>query len=89
MATGVTSLGHHQRLLVMPDDGEQAVLDLLASAKASLRIKQFKLQAPAVIKAIQAAHDRGVNVRIMLNPHTSGGVRWNDESFELFKQAGS
>ena len=38
MATGVTSLGHQQRLLVMPDDGEQAVLDLLGSAKTSLRI---------------------------------------------------
>ena len=88
MATGVTSLGHQQRLLVMPDDGEQAVLDLLESAKTSLRIKQFKLQAPAVIKAIQDAHDRGVNVKIMLNPHTSGGDRWNDEAFELFKKSG-
>ena len=88
MATGVTSQGHQQRLLVMPDDGEQAVLDLLASAKKSLRIKQFKLQAPAVIKAMQDAHERGVKVQIMLNPHTSGGDRWNDEAFELFKKSG-
>ena len=72
----------------MPDDGEQAVLDLLASAKKSLRIKQFKLQAPAVIKAMKDAHDRGVKVQIMLNPHTSGGDRWNDEAFELFKKSG-
>ena len=59
MATGGTSQGHQQRLLVMPDDGEQAVLDLLASAKKSLRIKQFKLQAPAVIKAMQDAMSVG------------------------------
>mgnify|MGYP006262392621 FL=1 len=81
MASGVTSLGHHQRLLVMPDDGEQAVLDLLDLAKTSLKIKQFKLQSPGVIDAILRAHKRGVHVKIMLNPHTSGGVRWNDEAF--------
>ena len=75
MTIGVSSLGHQYLVLVVPDDGEQAVLDLLASAKKRLRIKQFKLQAPAVIKAIQDAPDRGVNAQIMLNPHTSGGDR--------------
>lgn len=88
MASGVTSLGHHQRLLVMPDDGEQAVLDLLDLAKKSLKIKQFKLQSPGVIDAILRAQKRGVHVKIMLNPNTSGGVRWNDEAFEIFKKEG-
>ena len=80
MSIGITDHQHQQRLLVMPDDGEQAVLDLLSSAKKSLRLKQYILQAPAVIKALQDAHGRGVTVQIMLNPQTRGGPRWPNRS---------
>ena len=56
---GVTTAGHHQQLLVMPDDGVQRVVDFIASAQQELRLKQFKLQSPAVLEARQA-HGRGV-----------------------------
>jgi phosphatidylserine/phosphatidylglycerophosphate/cardiolipin synthase-like enzyme len=71
----------HQRLLVMPDDGAAAVVALLDSAREELRLKQFKLQSPAILEALQRAQQRGVRVRVMLNPHTSGGDRWNDDSY--------
>jgi cardiolipin synthase len=70
----------HQRLLVMPDDGAAAVVALIDSAREVLRLKQFKLQSQQIEAALLRAHRRGVSVRVMLNPHTSGGDRWNDEA---------
>ncbi len=71
----------HQQLLVMPDDGAGAVVALIDGARESLLLKQFKLQSEAIEQALLRAHQRGVQVRVMLNPHTSGGDRWNDEAF--------
>ncbi len=76
---------HHQRLLVMPDDGAAAVVALIDQASSELRLKQFKLQSEAIEQALLRAHQRGVRVRVMLNPHTSGGERWNDEAFALLQ----
>ena len=78
----------HQQLLVMPDDGAQGVVDLIDQATEELRLKQFKLQSEAVEQALLRAHQRGVKVRVMLNPHTSGGDRWNDEAFALLQDWG-
>ena len=65
----------------MPDDGAQAVVALIDQARSQLLLKQFKLQSEAVLDALRRAKERGVEVRVMLNPHTSGGDRWNDEPF--------
>ena len=88
MTRGVTTAGHHQQLLVMPDDGVQPVIDFIASAQQQLRLKQFKLQSPAVLEALRQAHERGVQVRVMLNPHTSGGDRWNDQAYAALQSWG-
>ena len=71
----------HQQLLVMPDDGADAVIALIDGARSELRLKQFKLQSEAVEQALLRAHQRGVAIQVMLNPHTSGGDRWNDEAY--------
>ncbi|NDG75116.1 MAG: cardiolipin synthase [Synechococcaceae bacterium WB8_1B_136] len=70
-----------QRLLVMPDDGGAAVVELIDQAREQLLLKQFKLQSEDIEQALLRARQRGVRVRVMLNPHTSGGDRWNDEAF--------
>jgi len=69
----------------MPDDGAAAVVELIDQARQHLLIKQFKLQSEAVEQALLRAHQRGVQVRVMLNPHTSGGDRWNDEAYALLQ----
>ena len=69
----------------MPDDGVVAVVDLIDQAHRQVWIKQFKLQSEAVEQALWRAHQRGVQVRVMLNPHTSGGDRWNDQAFALLQ----
>ena len=71
----------NQQLIVMPDDGPDSVVDLIDAATSELRLKQFKLQSPAVLEALRRAQQRGVQVRVMLNPHTSGGDRWNDDAY--------
>jgi phosphatidylserine/phosphatidylglycerophosphate/cardiolipin synthase-like enzyme len=77
-----------QRLLVMPDDGAAAVVDLIDGARERLLLKQFKLQSEVVEQALLRAHQRGVDVRVMLNPHTSGGDRWNDDAYGLLQTWG-
>lgn len=79
---------HQQRLLVMPDDGVGSVLDLIEQSRRQLLLKQFKLQSPRLLEALQRAHGRGVEVKVMLNPHTSGGDRWNDDSHALLADLG-
>src|SRR4029079_14777681 len=51
-------------------------------------VKQFTLTDSDVMSALVRAHKRGVNVRIMLNPHRSSGDRANDESFKALHHAG-
>jgi phosphatidylserine/phosphatidylglycerophosphate/cardiolipin synthase-like enzyme len=77
-----------QRLLVMPDDGGAAVVELIDQAREQLLLKQFKLQSQEIEQALQRAQQRGVRVRVMLNPHTSGGDRWNDEAYALLQSWG-
>ncbi len=65
----------------MPDDGAEAILALIDQARGQLLLKQFKLQSEAVLEALRRAKNRGVEVRVMLNPHTSGGERCNDDTY--------
>lgn len=48
-----------QRLLVMPDDGAQAVVDWIDQAQSQLLLKQFKLQSEAIEQALLRAQQRG------------------------------
>jgi phosphatidylserine/phosphatidylglycerophosphate/cardiolipin synthase-like enzyme len=79
--------GHEHQLIIQPDEGVAPVLALLDRARRSLRIKQFTLTDPDVVAAIIRAHDRGVAVRVMLNPHRSAGDRANDETYAALKRA--
>ncbi len=78
----------HQELLVMPDDGAEAILALIDQARTELLLKQFKLQSQQVLDALRRAKERGLEVRVMLNPHTSGGDRWNDDTFSRLQSWG-
>ena len=75
-------------LIVEPDEGTAPVVALIDAAKKSLRVKQFTLTDSAIMSALIRAHERGVDARIMLNPHRSSGDRANDESFKALKHAG-
>ena len=75
-------------LIVLPDDSVQPILDAIDGAKKSLRIKMFIFTDASLLDAVIAAHRRGVNVRIMLNPKRRNGVSENDESRSKLEAAG-
>ena len=75
-------------LIVMPDDTGKPILDAIAGAKKSIRIKMFLFSDPDLIAATIAAHQRGVNVRVMLNPARRGGEPENEDTRKVLEAAG-
>jgi cardiolipin synthase A/B len=75
-------------LIVEPEDTVLPVLGLMTSATHSLAVKQFTFFEPRLVQGVLDAHQRGVAVRVMLNPHRSSGDRANDETFEALAHAG-
>lgn len=65
-------------IIVLPEDSAQPILDAIHLAKDSLRIKMFVFSDPSLLAAVLAAHHRGVNVRVMLNPERRSGEKEND-----------
>ena len=67
-------------LIVLPDDTAKPILDAINNAAKSLCIKMFVFSDPGLLQAVIAAHQRGVKVRIMLNPARRSGEAENEES---------
>jgi cardiolipin synthase A/B len=66
-------------IIVLPDDSGQPILDAIARAEKSIRIKMFIFSDPSLLKAVIDARKRGVDVRIMLNPARRDGQKENDD----------
>jgi cardiolipin synthase len=75
-------------LVVLPDDSAQPILDAINGAIRSLRIKMFILSDPTMVKALLRAHNRGVKVRVMLNPARRSGEADNEETRRVLGGAG-
>lgn len=75
-------------LIVMPDDTGKPLLEAIGAASESLRIKMFLFSDPSLIEAVVAAHQRGVKVRVMLNPARRSGEAENEETRKLLEAAG-
>jgi phosphatidylserine/phosphatidylglycerophosphate/cardiolipin synthase-like enzyme len=75
-------------LIVLPDDSGQPILDAINKAAKSIRIKMFVFSDPSLLKAVTDAHNRGVDVRIMLNPARRDGKEENTDSRKLLVDAG-
>lgn len=75
-------------LVVLPDDSARPILDAINNASRSLRIKMFVFSDPAILQSVIAAHKRGVDVRIMLNPARRSGESENEESRKVLGSAG-
>ena len=76
------------RLVVVPDDGIEPFQEALRSATETLDIKMFQFTEPRLLKEVAEAHQRGVKVRVMLNPSRFTGEHDNDEAFAFFKKEG-
>ena len=75
-------------LIVLPDDSAKPILDAIDAATKSLRVKMFIFSDPSLLKAVIAAKQRGVKVRIMLNPARRDGESENKESRRQLEAGG-
>lgn len=77
-----------RHLIVLPDDTAQPLLDAIHGAQTSLRVKMFVFSDEALLDAVIAAHKRGVDVRVMLNPERRDGKKENGDIRERLEKAG-
>ncbi|HMD32173.1 MAG TPA: phospholipase D-like domain-containing protein [Candidatus Acidoferrales bacterium] len=77
-----------RELIVLPNDTPKAFLDSIAAARESLRIKMFLFSDPSLLKAVIAAHKRGVKTRVMLNPLRRDGTGENHATLKMLRAAG-
>lgn len=75
-------------LIVLPDETAKPILDAIQGAKESMRIKMFVFSDPELLKAVMAAQQRGVKVRIMLNPARRSGEAENEDTRKQLISAG-
>ena len=75
-------------LIVMPDDTVKPILAAIEAARKSLRVKMFIFSDPGLLQALIAAHQRGVNVKVMLNPKRRDGEGENEATRQALSRAG-
>ena len=78
----------YRKLIVLPDESAKPILEAIEGAKRSLRIKMFVFSDPALLKAVIAAHARGVKVRVMLNAARRSGEDDNQAARKALEKAG-
>ena len=76
------------RLIVLPDDGAEAIIAPIDAARHTLNIRMFLFTDPSLINAVIAARRRGVKVRVMLNPARRDGTSDNDAARQMLTAAG-
>jgi cardiolipin synthase A/B len=75
-------------IIILPEDSAQPIIDAIDGARHSLRVKMFVFSDPTLLDAVIAAHKRGVNVRVMLNPERRDGEKENGECRAALTAAG-
>jgi phosphatidylserine/phosphatidylglycerophosphate/cardiolipin synthase-like enzyme len=76
------------RLIVLPDDTADAIIDPINSARHRLNVRMFLFTDPTLLDAVVAAKRRGVHVRVMLNPARRDGTSENDVARRALLAAG-
>ena len=59
------------RLIQEPDAGYQPIIDLIRSAVSSVRMTTDELAEDDAVTALADAHRRGVDVKVILDPHST------------------
>ncbi|UHJ55574.1 phospholipase D-like domain-containing protein [Mycolicibacterium fortuitum] len=75
-------------LIILPDDSAQPVIDAISESSRSVRIKMFAFSHRPLLEAVVAAHRRGVDVKVMLNPERRDGETDNDVARETLERFG-
>ena len=78
----------YRSIIILPDDTPKLIFDAINNAKSSLKIKMFIFSDPDLIKAVIAAKQRGVNVKVMLNPARRDGEEENKQTRKALEDIG-
>jgi cardiolipin synthase A/B len=76
-STGPSSVGlgvQNVQIFVEPDAGEHSITNAIAGAKKSVWLEMYLLTDHNVIRALEEAAHRGVDVRVMLEAHPYGSA---------------
>src|SRR3569833_35274 len=78
----------HRSHLIYPNNTVKPVIDAIHQAEKSLHIKMFLFSDPELIDAVIAAKQRGVKVKVMLNPARRNGEDDYEETRAKLEAAG-
>src|SRR6266699_3713351 len=79
---------HGVQVFVEPDSGEHVITDAIRSAKKSVWLEIYLLTDRNVISALEEDANRGIDVRVMLEPHPFGGGGSPTRTIDQLKAAG-
>jgi cardiolipin synthase A/B len=77
------------QVFVEPDAREQPILDAIAGAKKSVWLEIYLLSDRNVLRGLEEAANRGIDVRVMLEPHPFGGGGSPARTMDELKAAGA
>lgn len=75
-------------ILVLPEDGPDALIEELDAARTSISIEIYLLTDDSIISALFRARDRGVIVRVLLEEDPYGGSNQQPEIFQTLAEGG-
>jgi cardiolipin synthase A/B len=75
-------------IIVFPDDTIKSIVDAINGATKSILIKMFLFSDPELLNAVIAAKQRGVKVKVMLNPSRRSGEEENEDTRTKLEAAG-
>jgi phosphatidylserine/phosphatidylglycerophosphate/cardiolipin synthase-like enzyme len=78
----------HRSIIILPDDTGQEIIDAIDTARESILVKMFLFSDPGLIQAMVAAKNRGVKVKVMLNPARKSGEEENEDTRRILEEAG-
>jgi cardiolipin synthase A/B len=78
----------NKKILVLPNDSYSSLYTSIHEAKHSIDLVMYGFTDQAVANALIAAHQRGVNVRVMLQHYPYKNRHENDAIVKILKQAG-
>ena len=78
----------HRSLIVLPDDTAREIIDAIDNAREKILIKMFLFSDIFLINAVIAAKNRGIDIKVMLNPVRNNGEIENVGTRKILEDAG-
>jgi cardiolipin synthase A/B len=78
----------HRSIIILPDDTVKEIINAIDLAEKSILIKMFLFSDPELMQAVIKAKQRGVMVKVMLNPARRNGEEENEDTRKILEEAG-